>query len=201
VKVAELAAESGLSRQWLNKLVDRGMVPGVRRGTTGRLIIRRDAELDGWLRLRWGKVKIPLSAAQKEVFQRAKQWMNRPDVRYVGKIGLLIHALFESDDLEEKFPETYAAFWNLSAAEGFKALQSDPAFRKFKNHPVLKWICTARTQKARDLRQDVALYQYSRGKGGFSSLSDIARKHNVTRAAASKAYRQMLLIADESKQA
>ena len=47
VKINELAKKIGVSRQWLNKMVDRRMIPGVSRSeVTGRLMIADDSKLD-----------------------------------------------------------------------------------------------------------------------------------------------------------
>jgi hypothetical protein len=43
MKVSELAKTMGVSRQWLNKMVDRGLVYGVSRSkATGRLVIAEE---------------------------------------------------------------------------------------------------------------------------------------------------------------
>jgi hypothetical protein len=71
-------------------------------------------------------------------------------------------------------------------------LCGDSQFTQFKNYPVFKWFSAARTEKTRALREDIFLYNYSPGE--FRFMADIARKHNVTRAAVSKAYRQMIKL-------
>jgi predicted DNA-binding transcriptional regulator AlpA len=48
VKIRELSAISGLSRQWLNKLVDGKGVPGVRRKPNGRLDVYDESAAREW---------------------------------------------------------------------------------------------------------------------------------------------------------
>jgi hypothetical protein len=49
MNVAQLCKAAGISRQWLNKLVDLGEVPGVVRRENGRLQITEESELSQWL--------------------------------------------------------------------------------------------------------------------------------------------------------
>jgi hypothetical protein len=49
MNVAQLCKAAGISRQWLNKLVDLGEVPGVVRRENGRLQITEEPELSQWL--------------------------------------------------------------------------------------------------------------------------------------------------------
>jgi hypothetical protein len=48
--VAELCEAAGITRQWLNKRVDMGDVPGCRRKPNERLEIRECPELDEWIK-------------------------------------------------------------------------------------------------------------------------------------------------------
>lgn len=183
VTLAELAREIGISRQWFNKLVDRGNIPAVKRGKNGRLIIRPGAELNDWLKRRrhW------------EIFRRRRRppttTLDR-EIRAYGRACTLIEGLLGSERAKEEFPVIDNASWDLPIREGLKVLRGDPQFAQFKNHPFFKWFCAARTEKTRSLREDVLLHHCSPVE--FRSLADIARKHNVTRAAVSKAYRQLV---------
>jgi hypothetical protein len=49
VTVTELEKMSGISRQWLNKLADRGKLPGCTKGPTERLVIRFTPALKAWI--------------------------------------------------------------------------------------------------------------------------------------------------------
>ena len=49
MNVAQLCKAAGISRQWLNKLVDLGEVPGVERRESGRLQITEEPELSQWI--------------------------------------------------------------------------------------------------------------------------------------------------------
>ena len=103
---------------------------------------------------------------------------------------MLMHVLFGLERVKEDYPSIWNAAWNLPVGEGLKALHNDSQFAKFKNYPVFEWICAARKEKARALREDVALHSYCPGE--FRSMADIAWRHRVTRAAVSKTYRQMM---------
>jgi hypothetical protein len=180
VTITGLANEIGRSRQWLNKLVDQGKIPGVKRGNNGRLIIHSEGELNAWLE----------SPRVREIFRPIRRSRQDSEFLSYGRTALLIHALFGLERVEENYPSVFNACWKLPAGEGLNALHGDSEFTKFKNYPVFEWVCTARTEKARALREDVALHSYRPGE--FRSMADIARKHDVTRAAVSKAYRQMM---------
>src|SRR4029077_5743400 len=123
--------------------------------------------------------------------------MHDPKTLSFGRAALLIHTLFELERVEENYPSIFNACWNLPAGEDLKALRSDSQFTQFKNYPVFEWVCTARTERARALREDVVLYRHNPGAVEFKNLSDIARKHDVTRAAVSKAYRQVKLLSPD----
>jgi hypothetical protein len=49
MNVGQLCKAAGISRQWLNKLVDLGEVPGVVRRESGRLQITEEPELSQWI--------------------------------------------------------------------------------------------------------------------------------------------------------
>jgi excisionase family DNA binding protein len=182
VTVAELAREIGISRQWLNKLVDRGKIPAVKRGKNGRLIIRSGEELSDWLKRRrtW------------EYFGARRRPRLNPlerEIRSYGRTCQLIDTLLGLNRAKAEFPLIHNASWDLPIRDGLKALHGDPEFNQFMNYPVFKWFCAARTEKARAMREDI--FQHSYSPGEYRSMADIARKHHVTRAAVSKAYLQM----------
>lgn len=51
MRISEIAEKTCLTRQWLNKLADRGEIPGVKRKVNGRLRIEDGSKLREWIRL------------------------------------------------------------------------------------------------------------------------------------------------------
>lgn len=186
VTIAELASRTGRSRQWINKLVNRERVPGVRRGKTDELIIENRSRLDRWI----FDAKLRAAGLTKTL----RKVMKDKESKDYGQTALLIDLLF---GLEENYPDIWYAFSNLRIGEALKILRADPKFTKFKNHPLFQWFCSGRTQRVQALRQDIAVYSFNPSASQFRSLADIARKHGVTRAATSKAYRQMMSLSKD----
>jgi hypothetical protein len=62
MRICDLSILSGLSRQWLNKLVDRDAVPGCRRKANGRLEILDEEAAANWAA---GIAKKPVEKTQQ----------------------------------------------------------------------------------------------------------------------------------------
>ena len=70
MRVAEMARKTGLTRQWLNRLADKGGIPGCGRKANGRLRIQDGPELQLWLRRTRNKISSS-RAARARIHERA----------------------------------------------------------------------------------------------------------------------------------
>jgi transposase-like protein len=179
--VAELAHEAGISRQWLNKLIDQGKVQGLRRGRTGRLRITDNLALRLWLMERQDKNAL-----------KPHRWIVRdPDFVRWGisdRTRQIIWKIYH-----EQLP-ILEEVRDLPLAHALKIVHKDPEFRQFRCFPLFEWFSSARTHRSHELRESVFLYAFQPGGRLFDSMTEIAKKHEVTRSAVSKVFRQMIRI-------
>ena len=199
MNVAELAKKMGVSRQWLNKMVDRGMVPGVHRSeVTGRLIIaeRTNAEEILQFQQRLREASRPLVEALRRL--RSVPIQKRREFSRVIRTTTLIYQLIGSE-FKERFPDLYRAFNELPIGEAMNALRNSKQFATFYVFPLIEWAVSARTQKSFELRCAVAEFEHARNPEQFQSLTDIAERFGVTRSAVSKTSRLMPAIKKSSE--
>jgi transposase-like protein len=199
MKVSELAKKMGVSRQWLNKMVDRGLVHGVSRSkVNGRLVIAEEEGTESDFLRNVQRYRDALKDATRELAETVKKLRRMPSqkrraaerefsrmIRTTTLISLLLPSF------EEQFPDEYRACNELPIKEAFAVLRSSKSFMAFKVMPLVEWAASARTEKSFYMRCAIAEFKHTRNPERFRSLTDIARRFEVTLAAVSKTWRQM----------
>jgi hypothetical protein len=191
MNVAELAKTMGVSRQWLNKMVDRGLVPGVNRSeVTGRLIIAQDVTTEKILlfQKRLRDAYRPLGETLRRL--RSVPVQKRREFNRMIRTTTLISRLL-SGEFEEKLPDEYRACNELPIQEAIKLLRNSKPFMNFKVLPLVEWAVSARTEKSFEMRCAIVEYEHARNPEQFRSQIDIAERFDVTRSAVSKVFNQM----------
>jgi DNA-binding Lrp family transcriptional regulator len=200
MKVSELAKKMGVSRQWLNKMVDRGLVHGVSRSkVTGRLVIAKDEGTEAEFLRNVERFQDALKDATRELAGTVKKLQSIPSHERLAasrefsrmiRTTTLISRLLPCD-FEDRFPDEYRACNELPIQEAFKLLRASKPFMNFKVMPWVEWVASARTERSFQMRCAIIEFKEARNPEQFRNQADIAERFGVTRSAVSKAFRQM----------
>jgi hypothetical protein len=200
--ISDIAALYGLSRQWLNKLVERGEIPGVRRKPNGRLEIFDEKTVVNAASFEY--------QVRRERTLRAAYW-DRPETALPaiaamppGKVKKILSLMVRRDMLKKAFEER-------DAAKAAAIFPGDPVMRKIGAAATFaRWGRTFSSRLARFVCVDWyynpgehivdALRYLSRvgmasvGKGNrHGSLARIAKSFGLSRQALSQAWRRYRL--------
>lgn len=198
MNVAELAKKMGVSRQWLNKMVDRGLVQGVSRSkVNGRLVIAEEEGTESEFLRNVQRFKDTVKDATRELAETVKKFRSMPNQerraasrefsRMIRATTLISRLL--GGEFENRLPDEYRACNELPIKEAFKLLRNSKPFMNFKVMPLVEWAVSARTEKSFQMRCAIVEFKHARNPEQFRNQTDIAERFGVTRSAASIAAR------------
>ena len=191
MSISELSAFSGMSRQWINKLVNKGLVPGVRRKGTekrDRLEIIDEVSAQKWAARMWKKrgmrrrrrphswridfrkERLPDSVAARKQIQATL----RDTATKIARPGKTVGEVFERAR-EQIEPE-------LNRLAGMALL---PTIVQ-----LCSWAQRGRSPKSFNARLRAGFWIITPGSYEYRSYAGIAREHGITRAALSSAIKQ-----------
>jgi hypothetical protein len=178
--ISELAALCGISRQWLNKLIDAGEVAGVRRKGNGRLeIFNEDAAL----------FSAPVIALSQKMKKRKRDY-NRdastliPRIEHSNAPENIEKALLQMTELEI-FDRAVrdAKRQGVRSLEEAKSKLSDPDDFEFAADflRIKKWMANGRTVESRLARLSLISFKESPGEEQVEAMENIARRVTKSR--------------------
>jgi hypothetical protein len=132
--VTELCERARITRQWLNKLVDRHEVPGCRRKPNDRLHIVEGPELDQWIQ-QTAKLQTRKRGRRVTLQERLERFRKMPNAPEYTVSNLAKRVGLTASTIRRRIPEIPAAFY-------------DGKVYRFKKTPDLKaWIETEVTER------------------------------------------------------